>query len=323
MKMKKKMFAGVLTMMLLLASMSMTVFADESPNSEAALQKKTDELNRSTSVDQNAYNSNNEVIKVTANKISKETYSNANAVAKGQDAGAEVLAMSDLSVPSGTNTSKGIKVTIKAPGIRYGDNVYVLHQKSSGSWEVLKPNSVSNGQVTVTLYSFSPVAVVKYSSGVTPNITTDPSRDENSGSSNGSTVNNNTSNSSQSNSQSNSNSQNNPQTNSNNPNNSQSNNQNNPVNVNQNVTVKYPESDQNEDDDYDDGYNDGYSAGKRAANRAANRTAASATTTSVKGSGSQSAVSPKTGNTVPAALPVVAVIACAGVIVCGRKAQKR
>lgn len=322
MKMKKKMFAGVLAMMLLLASMSMTVFADDSPNSEAALQKKTDELNQSTSVEQNGYNSNNEVVKVTANKISRQEYSSANSVAKGQDAGAEVLAMSDVSVPTGTNTSKGIRVTIKASGIKRGDNVYVLHQKKSGSWEVLKPNSVSDGQVTVTLYSFSPVAVVKYSAGVTPNVTTDPSKDENSGNSNGSTVNNNTSNSSQSNSQSNSNSQNNPQTNSNNPNNSQSNNQNNPVDVKQNVTVKYPKSDK-DDNSYGDGYNAGYSAGKNAA---ANRTAASsaATAASVKGAGSsQSAVSPKTGNTVPAALPVVAVIACAGVIVCGKKAQNK
>lgn len=319
MKMKKKMFAGVLTMMLLLASMSMTVFADDSPNSDAALQKKTDELNQSTSVDQNAYNSNNEVIKVTASKISKEEYSNANSVAKGQDAGAEVLAMSDVSVPSGTNTSKGIKVTIKAPGIKKGDNVYVLHQKSSGSWEVLKPNSVSDGQVIVTLYSFSPVAVVKYSAGVTPNVTLDPSKDENSGSSNGSNVNNNTSSSSQNNSQSNSNSQNNPQTNTNNPNNSQSNNQNNPVDVKQNVTVKYPKTDKN--DSYSDGYNDGYSAGKNTANRTAASSAAA--TTSVKGSGSQSAVSPKTGNTNSAALHIVAVIACAGVIACGRKAQNK
>ena len=125
------------------------------------------------------------------------------------------MAMSDISVPSATNTSKGIKVTICASGIKAGDNVYVLHKLKSGSWQTVKPDSVSNGKVTVTLYSFSPVIVVKYSSNVNPTVTTDPSKDENSqGSNTNSNVNDNSNSSSQ--------------TNNNNQNNSQTNNQYNP-----------------------------------------------------------------------------------------------
>ena len=151
------------------------------------------------------------------------------------------MAMSDISVPSATNTSKGIKVTICASGIKAGDNVYVLHKLKSGSWQTVKPDSVSNGKVTVTLYSFSPVIVVRYSSNVNPTVTTDPSKDENSqGSNTNSNVNDNSNSSSQ--------------TNNNNQNNSQTNNQYNPVSVNQNVTVNYPQSYDDGEDSFEDDY---------------------------------------------------------------------
>lgn len=333
MKMKKKFAAGILTAMMLVFTMGTTVFAAPSPNSPEAIQQKTDELNKNTTVDRNGLNANNEVIHITSSQVSQEQYKEANEVAKGQDSNAEVLAMSNISVPAGTNTSKGIKVTISAPGIKSGDNVYVLHKLSSGAWQVLRPDSVSNGKVTVTLYSFSPVTVVKYSAGVTPATTTDPSKDENSST----TGNNNTNNNDNSNSSSQSNS--NSQTNNNNQNNSQTNNQYNPVSVNQNVTVNYPQSYDDGDGDYDDSYEDGYTDGYKAGKSTKGSTSASAAGTSkntasaVKGtSGSAKTVaasasgavsyktSPKTGAAVPA-LPVIAVFALAGVIVCGRKAR--
>ena len=326
---KKKFFAGILTAMMLVFTMGTTVFAAPSPDSDAALQKKTDEINTATSVDSNAVNSNHEIIKVTATNVTKDQYSAANSVAKGQDSGAEVVAMKNISVPEGTNAKKGIKVTIRANGIKSGDNVYVLHQLSSGAWQTLKPDSVANGSVTVTLYSFSPVAVVKYSSGVTPTVTDDPSKDENSGTDSDITNNNEngndnsnsnsnstgSQNSSQSNPQTNndnqSNSQNNPQTN--NQSNSQTNNQNNPVNVNQNVTVKYPDAiqDGNYDKGYDDGYSDGVSSVKNSS--AGDRSSAS-------GNSASYVTSPKTGAALPA-LPIVAVFAFAGIAVCRRKAH--
>lgn len=307
-KIKKKIFAGVLTAMMLVLTMGTTVFAAPSPDSDVVLQQKTDEINKATSVDSNAVNSNNEIIKVTATAVTKDQYSAANTVAKGQDSGATVVAMKNISVPEGTNAKKGIKVTIRANGIKSGDNVYVLHQLSSGAWQTLKPDSIANGSVTVTLYSFSPVAVVKYSSGVTPAVTGDPSKDENSGTDSDKVNNNENSNTNSNSTGSQNNSQSNPQTNTNNQSNSQTNNQNNPVNVNQNVTVKYPDS--NKDENYDKGYNDGYADGA----------------SSVKGSsaGDKNSASyvtaPKTGAALPV-LPIVAVFAFAGTVVCHRKTR--
>lgn len=329
--MKKKIFTGVVTAMMLVFTMGTTVFADPSPTSETALVQRTYELNKATTVESSGYNANNELITVSFKDVDKDVYREgnrqANAVASAQNGSATVMAMSDISVPSATNTSKGIKVTICARGIQAGDNVYVLHKLKSGSWQTVKPDSVSNGKVTVTLYSFSPVIVVRYSSNVTPAVTTDPSKDENSqGSNTNSNVNDNSNSSSQTNSNS--------QTNNNNQNNSQTNNQYNPVSVNQNVTVNYPQSyDDGEDsfeDDYDDGYTDGYTDGKNSVRNTSTKSS-SARVNGKSGAGSQKGTSasgsvsyktsPKTGAALPA-LPFVAVFAAAGIVVCGRKARK-
>ena len=216
--------------------------------------------------------------------------------------------MADLSVGDNVDTSKGVTIilSIDPTTISSGYSVYVLHQYGNGKWEVVKPSSVSNGQVTVTLYSLSPVAVVQYpTSANVP--TSDPSKNQPDGNktnnNTNSTKNNTNSNNTSGPSQSNSNSSNN-----------QSNNQNNPVNVNQNVTVKYPEKDS--EDNYDEGYNDGYSDGRNSVkgSSASNGGAASGGTTSA------GVLSPKTGASLPA-LPIVAVFALAGVAVCGRKAH--
>ena len=202
--MKKKIFTGVVTAMMLVFTMGTTVFADPSPTSDTALVQRTNELNNATTVESSGYNANNELITVSSKGVDKDVYREgnrqANAVASAQNGSATVMAMSDISVPSATNTSKGIKVTICASGIKAGDNVYVLHKLKSGSWQTVKPDSVSNGKVTVTLYSFSPVIVVRYSSNVNPAVTTDPSKDENSqGSNTNSNVNDNSNSSSQTN----------------------------------------------------------------------------------------------------------------------------
>ena len=360
MKMKKKMLAGVLTAMMLVFTLGTTAFAADSPNSDAALEAKTEELNKNTTVNENAYNANNEVIKVTTSKVTKEEYKNANSVAKGQDPASEVLAMANISVPSTTNVTKGIKVTISASNIKAGDNVYVLHQLKSGAWQTIKPDSVADGKVTVTLYSFSPIAVVKYSTGTTPAVTTDPTKDEN-----GETTGSNSNSNNNYNDNSNSSSQSNSQTNNNNNNqsNSQTNNQYNPVSVNQTVTINYPQSYEDGDgsyaDDYSDGYQDGYTDGKNsvkkqssgaansstnsASNSASNGSSATSSAPSAGSSTSNGTVvrasstgssaktvtasgavsyktSPKTGAAVPA-LPIVAVFAAAGMVVCGKKAR--
>lgn len=313
----KKMLMGMLAMLLVL-TMGTTVFAANSPGTDAALNQKAQEwVNNVKNV--TVKGTNNTIYNVTKKKVDASKVTSVNEAANSVNASAKVLAMADLSVGDNVDTSKGVTITlsIDPTTISSGYSVYVLHQYGNGKWEVVKPSSVSNGQVTVTLYSLSPVAVVQYpTSANVP--TSDPSKNQPDGNktnnNTNSTENNTTSNSNNTSgpSQSNSNSSN--SSNSNNQSNSQSNNQNNPVTVNQNVTVKYPEKDS--EDNYDEGYNDGYSDGRNSVkgSSASNGGAASGGTTSA------GVLSPKTGASLPA-LPIVAVFALAGVAVCGRKAH--
>jgi hypothetical protein len=78
--------------------------------------------------------------------------------------GAQVFAMADLSV---SGSSKGaVTVTLNVEKIRSGDNIHVYHYNSTTrTWEDLNSVSGSNvtvteGAVTVTMSSFSPVMVV-------------------------------------------------------------------------------------------------------------------------------------------------------------------
>lgn len=311
----KKMLMGMLAMLLVL-TMGTTVFAANSPGTDAALNQKAQEwVNNVKNV--TVKGTNNTIYNVTKKKVDASKVTSVNEAANSVNASAKVLAMADLSVGDNVDTSKGVTITlsIDPTTISSGYSVYVLHQYGNGKWEVVKPSSVSNGQVTVTLYSLSPVAVVQYPTSV--NVpTSDPSKNQPDGNktnnNTNSTENNTNSNNTSGPSQSNSNSSN--SSNSNNQSNSQSNNQNNPVTVNQNVTVKYPEKDS--EDNYDEGYNDGYSDGRNSVkgSSASNGGAASGGTTSA------GVLSPKTGASLPA-LPIVAVFALAGVAVCGRKAH--
>lgn len=309
----KKMLMGMLAMLLVL-TMGTTVFAANSPGTDAALNQKAQEwMNNVKNV--TVKGTNNTIYNVTKKKVDASKVTSVNEAANSVNASAKVLAMADLSVGDNVDTSKGVTITlsIDPTTISSGYSVYVLHQYGNGKWEVVKPSSVSNGQVTVTLYSLSPVAVVQYpTSANVP--TSDPSKNQPDGNktnnNTNSTKNNTNSNNTSGPSQSNSNSSNSNSSNSNN----QSNNQNNPVNVNQNVTVKYPEKDS--EDNYDEGYNDGYSDGRNSVkgSSASNGGAASGGTTSA------GVLSPKTGASLPA-LPIAAVFALAGVAVCGRKAH--
>lgn len=63
----------------------------------------------------------------------------------------------DLQVPAGTGTAT---FTIGCPNVWKGQNVTILHQKSDGSFENIKPDSVEDNKVTFTMTSYSPVAIV-------------------------------------------------------------------------------------------------------------------------------------------------------------------
>lgn len=315
----KKMLMGMLAMLLVL-TMGTTVFAAPSPKPDTGLDRKAQEWNNKVE-HVAATGANNQIYNVTKKRVDASKVNSVNEVIKTVSSQAEVIGMSDLSVDKGVDTSKGIKVTlsIDPKSIINGYSVYVVHQYGEGKWETVKPSSVtSDGKVTVTLYSLSPVAIVQYPNNVSVPIS-DPSKNKPDSTNN---TNNNTNSSESSNStnshnttgpsQSNSNSSN--SSNSNNQSNSQTNNQNNPVNVNQNVTVKYPDFDT--EDNYDNGYSDGYQDGRNSVKgtSASNGRAVSGGTTSA------GVLSPKTGASLPA-LPIVAVFALAGVAVCGRKAH--
>lgn len=303
--------------MLLVLSMGTTVFAAKSPDSQAALEELAKQWDSNVS-DVSAYNSNNNIVSVTRTKPTTDQVSKANSAAKQASKDAEVLGMTDLSVGKNVNTSKGIRLTFSVPGVKSTDKVYVLHQLSTGEWETLKPTSISDGQVTVTLYSFSPVAIVRYPSNVNVPVS-DPTKNQTENNTNNSESNNNSHNTtgdSQNNSQTFNPNNNNSQTNNNN--NNQTNN--NQVDVKQNVTVNYPDKNGN----YDDGYNDGYSDGKSDAKSAGKTSSYTTGTNGGSANGAVAAVgmtSPKTGASVPA-LPILAVAVVAGIIVCGRKAAK-
>lgn len=316
----KKMLMGVLAMLLVL-TMGTTVFASPSPNPDTGLDLKAQEWNNKVE-HVAATGANNQIYNVTKKRVDATKVNSVNEVIKTVSSQAEVIGMSDLSVDKGVDTSKGIKVTlsIDPKSIINGYSVYVVHQYGEGKWETVKPSSVtSDGKVTVTLYSLSPVAIVQYPNNVSVPIS-DPSKNKpdstNNTNNNTNSTENSNSNTTNSNntsgpSQSNSNSSN--SSNSNNQSNSQTNNQNNPVNVKQNVTVNYPDRDS---DSYDNGYGDGYSDGRNSVKgtSASNGRAASGGTTSA------GVLSPKTGASLPA-LPIVAVFALAGIAVCGKKAH--
>lgn len=321
----KKMLMGVLAMLLVL-TMGTTVFASPSPNPDTGLDRKAQEWNNKVE-HVAATGANNQIYNVTKKRVDASKVNSVNEVIKTVSSQAEVIGMSDLSVDKGVDTSKGIKVTlsINPKSIINGYSVYVVHQYGEGKWETVKPSSVTrDGKVTVTLYSLSPVAIVQYPNNVSVPIS-DPSKNKpdstnntnnntnSTENSNSNTTNsNNTSGPSQSNSNSSNSSNSNNQSNS--QSNSQTNNQNNPVNVKQNVTVNYPDRDS---DSYDNGYSDGYSDGRnsvKGTSASSNGVAASGGTTSA------GVLSPKTGASLPA-LPIVAVFALAGIVVCGKKAH--
>ena len=316
----KKMLMGVLAMLLVL-TMGTTVFASPSPNPDTGLDLKAQEWNNKVE-HVAATGANNQIYNVTKKRVDASKVNSVNEVIKTVSSQAEVIGMSDLSVDKGVDTSKGIKVTlsIDPKSIINGYSVYVVHQYGEGKWETVKPSSVTrDGKVTVTLYSLSPVAIVQYPNNVSVPIS-DPSKNKpdstNNTNNNTNSTENSNSNTTNSNntsgpSQSNSNSSN--SSNSNNQSNSQTNNQNNPVNVKQNVTVNYPDRDS---DSYDNGYSNGYSDGRHSVvgTSASNGGAASGGTTSA------GVLSPKTGASLPA-LPIVAVFALAGIVVCGKKAH--
>ena len=174
----KKMLMGMLAMLLVL-TMGTTVFAANSPGTDAALDQQAQAWNAKVE-SVTVVGDNNTQYNVKWDKVAADKVTSLNQVIKGVSQQADVLGMSNLSLTGNANTNKGIKVTLKInpSSIKSGYTIYVLHQYADGAWETIKPSSVtSDGKVTVTLYSLSPVAVVQYPSNVTV-ATSDPSKNQ-------------------------------------------------------------------------------------------------------------------------------------------------
>lgn len=89
--------------------------------------------------------------------VAMDVVNNAVAFAqKNVGANAFIATIFDLDVPSG----QAATFTVGCPNVFAGQKVVVLHQKSNGEWEIIKPSNVANGSVTFSMTSYSPVAIV-------------------------------------------------------------------------------------------------------------------------------------------------------------------
>ena len=128
----KKMLMGMLAMLLVL-TMGTTVFAANSPGTDAALNQKAQEwMNNVKNV--TVKGTNNTIYNVTKKKVDASKVTSVNEAANSVNASAKVLAMADLSVGDNVDTSKGVTITlsIDPTTISSGYSVYVLHQYGNG-----------------------------------------------------------------------------------------------------------------------------------------------------------------------------------------------
>lgn len=315
----KKIVSGMIAVMLLVFTMGTTVFASPSPNGETAIKEKSEQLNNQISQDKiSCSGADGKSITVEKKALNVEQYNAANLeVAKQngkKNSEGTIMAMTDLSVPQGTDTSKGIKMTLAVSGVMKGDNIVVLHRKSDGTWETPSVTVNADGTITFRLTSLSPLVIVRY-----------PAQTSSGGSSSGG------SSSGSSSSGGGSSVVTPPQNNSSNGNNSNNNNNNN--NNNSSSSDANTDTDKNSDSDsdsgededlddgsYDEGYEDGYSDGKQAVKDKKETNSAQPTVKSSVRTENGVVTSPKTGASIPA-LPVLAVFALAGISVCAKKAK--
>ncbi len=160
--MKKKM-AGLLAALMVLVMGTTTVFAAVSPTTETL----KDNIKDATSTSGDAeYSVVLDTVSDTVKAAAYEEAVKAETVPANEESSATVLALAEVSIPdlSETQVSKGVTLTFGVNGVNPGDNVYALHQKKDGTWEVC-PTIVGKDKVTVTLYSLSPIAIVKYDNG--------------------------------------------------------------------------------------------------------------------------------------------------------------
>lgn len=298
----KKKLAAILAG-LLVFTMGTTVFAqtDGSPSVDSKAQEAEKYKQNISSIE---ISSGTVSVKAADPKVMDE------AKAEAAKAGAvdNVLAMADVH-PSVEDASSGLTVKFYISGVSKGDNVYALHQKADGTWEVCN-TVVGNGYVKVTLYSFSTIAIVKYDDGavVTPTQQINPKDDTDDGNTTNNTTNTTTGDTGNTNSTTT-----NTTGDTNNNGGSTSTTNNNPVdnsvgNTTNSTTYNTTNNTTNN------------TIGNAAASDNNGAAAGGAAVTRTSAGSSGVATSPKTGSGIPA-IPVIALLALMSIAVCTKKAH--
>lgn len=304
----KKKLAAILAGLLVL-TMGTTVFAqtDGSPSVDSKAQEAEKYKQNISSIE---ISSGTVSVKAADPKVMDE------AKAEAAKAGTvdNVLAMADVH-PSVEDASSGLTVKFYISGVSKGDNVYALHQKADGTWEVCN-TVVGNGYVKVTLYSFSTIAIVKYDDGavVTPTQQINPKDDTDDGNTTNNTTNtttNNTTNTTTGDTGNTNSTTTNTTGDTNNNGGSTSTTNNNPVdnsvgNTTNSTTYNTTNNTTNN------------TIGNAAASDNNGAAAGGAAVTRTSAGSSGVATSPKTGSGIPA-IPVIALLALMSIAVCTKK----
>ena len=159
----KKTLAGILAVLMILC-MGTTVFAATSPTGEDVI---FDKISNSASAVPGQGN-------VNVGKVSKETYEEAKKETVGS-----IVSMTEVKLNNVTNTdlSKGVSVSLSVSTLTADDSldtIRIMHKRSSdGKWEIITPLAVDPITKTVTLkmYEFSPLAIIRYEAGKAPDST--------------------------------------------------------------------------------------------------------------------------------------------------------
>lgn len=303
----KKKLAAILAGLLVL-TMGTTVFAqtDGSPSVDSKAQEAEKYKQNISSIE---ISSGTVSVKAADPKVMDE------AKAEAAKAGTvdNVLAMADVH-PSVEDASSGLTVKFYISGVSKGDNVYALHQKADGTWEVCN-TVVGNGYVKVTLYSFSTIAIVKYDDGavVTPTQQINPKDDTDDGNTTNNTTTNNTTNTTTGDTGNTNSTTTNTTGDTNNNGGSTSTTNNNPVdnsvgNTTNSTTYNTTNNTTNN------------TIGNAAVSDNNGAAAGGAAVTRTSAGSSGVATSPKTGSGIPA-IPVIALLALMSIAVCTKKAH--
>ena len=307
MEQMKKKLAAILAGLLVL-TMGTTVFAqtDGSPSVDSKAQEAEKYKQNISSIE---ISSGTVSVKAADPKVMDE------AKAEAAKAGTvdNVLAMADVH-PSVEDASSGLTVKFYISGVSKGDNVYALHQKADGTWEVCN-TVVGNGYVKVTLYSFSTIAIVKYDDGavVTPTQQINPKDDTDDGNTTNNTTTNNTTNTTTGDTGNTNSTTTNTTGDTNNNGGSTSTTNNNPVdnsvgNTTNSTTYNTTNNTTNN------------TIGNAAVSDNNGAAAGGAAVTRTSAGSSGVATSPKTGSGIPA-IPVIALLALMSIAVCTKKAH--